>query len=139
MTADRLARLHARATTDGRPWSVAEFDDLLADPSTLCILQDHSFVLGRVILDEAEILTLATDPDHRRQGHAARALSDFETAARDRGATRVFLEVAADNPAAHELYRQAGYRECGRRCGYYARPGLPAADAILMDRPLGPG
>lgn len=138
MTADRLAHLHARATRHGRAWSAAEFAGLLCDPATLCIADGHGFVLGRVILDEAEILTLATDPDHRRQGHAARALAQFETGARARGAARVFLEVAADNQPARALYLGARYRECGRRRAYYPRPGRPSADALLMDKSLGP-
>jgi len=136
MTAAWLATLHARASTDGRAWSEAEFAALLADPAALCVRTDHSFVLGRVVLDEAEILMLATDPDHRRQGHAARALAAFETAARDRGAARVILDVAADNDPARALYHGANYRDCGRRRGYYAREEHPAADAIVMDKPL---
>lgn len=138
MTAARLAALHARATTTGRAWSAAEFAALLADPAVLCIRTDHCFVLGRVVLDEAEILTLATDPDHRRQGHAARALATFEAAARDKGSARVLLDVAADNDGACALYRGAGYRTCGRRRGYYARAGKPAADAIVMDKSIAP-
>ena len=136
MTTAFLAALHARATTTGRAWSETEFAALLADPAVLCIRTDQCFVLGRVVLDEAEILTLATDPDHRRQGHAARALAAFEAAARSRGAARVLLDVAADNDAAHRLYLGADYKACGRRRGYYARAGGLAADAIVMDKPL---
>ena len=37
------------------------------------------------------------------------------------GARTVFLEVDEDNVPARRLYRRAGFREVGRREGYYPR------------------
>ena len=54
--------------------------------------------------------------------------------ARARGATRAFLEVRATNSAAIALYREAGFRETGRRTRYYA----DGDDALLMSARLGP-
>ncbi|MFN3353964.1 MAG: ribosomal protein S18-alanine N-acetyltransferase [Brevundimonas sp.] len=128
-----LARLHARAFHD--PWPERAFAQLLAQPTTRLHAEPHGFILTRLMLDEAEILTLAVDPDRRRAG-IGRAL--VETAAEDlasEGATRLFLEVAVDNAAARALYAATGFAEAGVRRGYYARAG-GAVDALVLSREL---
>ncbi|SDE34798.1 GNAT family N-acetyltransferase [Limimaricola pyoseonensis] len=132
-----LAETYARAFPDERHhWSAAEFAELLAAPGAVLSGDADSFVLGRVTLDEAEIVTLATRPELRRQGRAARALDAFHAAAQAKGAERVFLEVAEDNAAARALYDRAGYAAAGRRPGYYARPGRPPVAALILRRDL---
>jgi ribosomal-protein-alanine N-acetyltransferase len=122
--------------TDPRPWTEAEFADLLARPETHVSADANALALGRTVADEAELLTLATLPDARRRGHARRRLAAFEAEAVARGATVAFLEVAADNLPALALYLAAGYAEAGRRRGYYRRVQAPAADALVMRKPL---
>ncbi|HEY9037579.1 MAG TPA: GNAT family N-acetyltransferase [Roseovarius sp.] len=135
--AEDLARLHGRAFAgQGRGWSAEEFADLLASPLTCLSAAPHGFALSRVIADEAELLTLATDPDHRRQGVATALLIAIEAEVAARGAARHFLEVAADNGGAHALYARAGYVQTGRRAGYYARPNGTSVDALLMEKAL---
>lgn len=116
-----LARTHARAFADDRGWTEAELRDLLADDKVILSGDARAFVLGRLALDECEILTVATDPDHRRQGLARAALNDLLTAAKAKGAATVFLEVAEDNTPARALYDRAGFAAVGRRRGYYRR------------------
>lgn len=136
MTPAGLARLHGQAMTDPRPWTEAEFAAMLARPETLVSADAHGVALGRTVADEAELLTLATLPAARRQGHARRHLAAFETAAAARGARTAFLEVAEDNAAAIALYRTSGYAEAGRRPGYYRRASGPSAAAIIMRKTL---
>jgi ribosomal-protein-alanine N-acetyltransferase len=62
-------------------------------------------------------------------------MARFLAAAAGRADT-AFLDVAADNTPALALYHGAGFAETGRRPAYFARPGRPAADAILMARAL---
>ena len=50
------------------------------------------------------------------------------------GCKLVTLEVRSGNEAAMELYKKLGFREVGRRKGYYAKGG---EDAVLMDLDLG--
>lgn len=133
---ETLAAIHAAAMILPRPWSVAEFASLLSFPGTFATGAAQAFALGRVILDEAELLTLATHPDHRRQGLARAALSAFETEALDRGAATAFLEVAENNAPARALYCAAGYTVTGRRPGYYRTTGAAPVDALLMARLL---
>ncbi|MFX0547516.1 GNAT family N-acetyltransferase [Roseovarius sp. S1116L3] len=136
---EALARLHARAfAPTARGWSASEFAYLVDAPHCCLCRSPHGFALSRVIAGEAELLTLAVDPDHRRQGIAVRLLADVEAAAARMGAAQQFLEVAADNPAACALYLGAGYAEVGRRAGYYARPGGTPVDALVLSKALEP-
>ncbi|GGB10786.1 GNAT family N-acetyltransferase [Allosediminivita pacifica] len=136
MTPEELAAIAGAAYGHATPWSAADFAGALALPRTLLATDGAAFVLGQVIADEAEILALATRPEAQRTGAASRALEDFETQARDRGAVEVFLEVAEDNVPARAFYDRHGYGVTGRRKGYYPRTAGPAADALLMHKAL---
>jgi len=136
-----LAILHASAFA--RPWSAAALRAELAQPSCfgLGLLatdtpgqadQIISFVLFRRALDEAEMLTLATAPDHQKQGHARALLKTAFTHLAERGVSRCLLDVAADNSPAITLYKKLGFNEDGRRKAYYKRQGGANVDAILM-------
>ncbi len=132
MTPDELARLHGAAFKTGRGWSATEFAQLLDQSGVILCAGNCAFALIRVTLDEAELLTLATDPAHRRQGHATAALARAESAAIQQGALQMFLEVAEDNEPARTLYAQSGYSQVGRRPGYYAsEPAAPVAALVL--------
>ncbi len=86
-----------------------------------------AFALGPVIADVAELRVLAVTPARRRRGIGRRLLAAWVEQARERGATRVELEVRADNTAARALYHALGFGCEGRRTRYY--PG--GADALL--------
>ncbi|SDW90160.1 ribosomal protein S18-alanine N-acetyltransferase [Roseicitreum antarcticum] len=136
-----LAHLHAACFTSPPPWSEASFHSILSQPgvSLQTDTRDgvlYGFALGRVILDEAELLTLATAPALRRQGVAAALLRCFDADVFRRGARTVFLEVAADNAAALALYRAAEFTQSARRKGYYAAPGGGATDALILRKTL---
>lgn len=132
-----MASVHAVASHE-RPWTEAEFAGLLAMPGVFAVGDDRAFALVRVIAGEAELLAVATRPQHRRQGLARALMQEWQEQARDRGAAEAFLEVAADNTGARALYASCGYAEAGRRRGYYRRGDGSAADALLMRRALAP-
>ncbi len=132
MTPEALATLHAAAFNATRAWSAKEFADLLAHDGTTVMGDSDCFVLMRRVLDEAEILTLATHPSKRRQGLACKALAASADWAKTQGVTKIFLEVAEDNRAAIGLYTTSGYTQIGRRPGYYLpKDGAPIAALIL--------
>ncbi len=112
----------------GFAWTARETED---SPAPIC-----GFLLARAIAGEAEILTLAVDPAHRRQGVARALIEASAGTAIALGAEAMFLEVAADNQAAIGLYRSAGFEPVGSRKGYYARPGVAAIDALVLRRTL---
>lgn len=129
-----LAALHAQAFA--APWSAREFADLLSQPGVLAIHEPDGFILIRVVLDEAEILTLAVIPTARRLGLARRLVEEGAVVATQAGAARLFLEVAEDNTPARALYDRAGFHQIGRRKAYYAAADGPRTDAVVMSRDL---
>lgn len=131
-----MAALHAASFTAPRPWTEAEFRNLLADPGVFAETAPDGFALGRAAGGEAELLTLAVAPEARRRGTGRALLAGIERSARARGATACFLEVAADNGAALGLYRAAGYADAGRRPAYFRRPDGTRCDAIVLRRVL---
>jgi len=80
----------------------------------------------RPLEEEAEILTLAVDPEARRRGLASAILTRFLE--RSRG--RVFLEVRPSNAAARRLYAALGFTPAGLRRGYYQSP---PEDALVLE------
>jgi len=138
LTPAAMAALHGRAFLgQSRGWSETEFAELLDSPHVFVIGDARAFALGRVIADEAELLTIATDPDCLRQGLGRACLAAYETQAVARRARISFLEVAADNAAARALYEKTGYREASRRAEYYRRD-TDAVDALILRRCLSP-
>lgn len=143
MTADALAKLHRRAMTDTAAWSVAEFNALLSTAGHFLVTRPDAvpepigFALGRVTIDEAELLTLAVDPASWRQGIGRACLTAFEVAAAKQGAVTAFLEVAATNAPAIALYLSRGWQKIGLRKAYYQ--GVNGRiDAIVMRKALTP-
>ncbi|WP_322890224.1 MULTISPECIES: GNAT family N-acetyltransferase [unclassified Yoonia] len=139
MTPEVLADIHAQAFSSTRSWSAAEFRNLLGQPGTILAGDDRAFALLRITLDEAEILTIATAPAHRRKGLARAVLAQAEQAAQLAGATEIFLEVAEDNHAARALYEQAGYAQIGRRPGYYLPKDAAPVAALVLRKALAAG
>jgi len=131
-----MAATHAGAFGQSRPWSADEFTQLLKNPVCFVTGNAACFALFRVVADEAELLTIATLPERQRQGLARACMADWQDIARNNGAGRAFLEVAADNLAATALYRACGFEISGSRRGYYRREGTIAVDALMMSRRL---
>ena len=78
---------------------------------------------------DADIQTIAISPVARGRGRGRALLAALLTAARERGASEVFLEVRADNPVATALYASEGFAEIGRRPRYYQPDDV---DAVVM-------
>jgi len=136
MTPAELAHIHALSFETPRPWDENEFASLLKSRGVFLVEDEVSFVLGRVIADEAELLTLAVHPNRRSAGLGRARLLEYETQAKNLGAQKSFLEVAANNSAAIALYLSAGYLKCGQRRDYYRRLNEDAVDAVIFEREL---
>jgi ribosomal-protein-alanine N-acetyltransferase len=138
--ASALAALHA--TSFRRGWSEAEFEQLLVDRA---VLTDRAsvgrnlvvgFIMSRRAADEAEILSVAVAKAWRKGGVATRLLALHLRKLAGMRVRRVFLEVDEANAAACRLYRRAGFREVGRRPGYYGGGGLARTAALVLRRDL---
>ena len=124
----------------GEAWTHNQCLGLLAMPGvwlTLAVLRGEpaGFALSRVMVDEAELLLLATMPDLRRRGVAAALLRSVAADARDRGAAKLHLEVREGNDAI-KLYRAAGFAKVGERRHYYRGIDGQAYDALTYSRHL---
>lgn len=96
------------------------------------------FIAARRVVDEAEILNLAVKPEYRRRGvGCALVKALLEVLARE-SVLQVFLEVRESNAGAIRFYQALGFREVGKRRGYYREPEEAALILALHDR-LHPG
>lgn len=136
LTPQQMADTHRAAFIHARPWEPYEFENLINDRFTFVIGNTHCFAVGRLIADEAELLTLATHPNHQRQGRAKALMRDWISDVATKGARDIFLEVAEDNLNAQNLYAALGFTKVGRRKAYYARQNAPSVAAVLMKRQL---
>lgn len=140
--AAHLAKLHARSFSVG--WSEDEMERLLSDPAVVTHLvranggrgEAIGFLMSRVAADEAEILSVAVDPRARGRGIARDLLRHHLARIAARGMARIFLEVGEDNRPALRLYDKAGFREVGKRAGYYLKPGGGTVSALVLRREL---
>ena len=149
----RISDLDAIATIEARTLSTAQssgylpaflknealcgFVDDLNTPDFLNILENPmglaGYILALIIVDEAEILSIAVKTDYQKCGRGARLMEHFIAYATARGVKTVLLEVAADNLPALSLYKRHGFTEFGRRDAYYKRSD-GRCDAIMMRR-----
>lgn len=136
---DRAARLHGLSFVPmgERGWTRQDIAGLLASPGVTGFLlaeppSDVGMAICRVAADEAELLTVAVDPGHRRRGAGRLLVEAVIGQARSAGARVLFLEVSEDNPAARCLYESLGFAAIGRRAAYYARVGKRPVDAVIM-------
>jgi ribosomal-protein-alanine N-acetyltransferase len=140
---DALALAKAHASAFEAPWPPEAFASLMGTPGVFALAAvDRApvgLILMRAVAGEAEVLTLAVDPGHRRRGVARALLEAGLAQAAAMGAEEAFLEVAADNRAALALYRQEGFEEAGHRGGYYRRADGEAVDALVLRRTLNGG
>jgi ribosomal-protein-alanine N-acetyltransferase len=121
------------------PWTLGNFNDALRSKYLCMVYESDGSILGYAVLmlaiDEAELLDIAVDSKHQRQGLGRQLLEEMMALARRRDMVRMVLEVRASNGAAIGLYRKAGFTDIGLRRSYYpAQNGRE--DAILMGREL---
>ena len=133
------AAIHAGAFHRG--WSAQEIAALAAEPSVLAHVALDSresavlgFSLARHVGHEAEILTIVVDGARQGRGLGRVLLQTQLDALYVLGVSEVFLEVEAGNAAALALYAKLGFGQVGERKAYYAKPGQPAATALILRR-----
>ena len=114
---ERSFRFELTENSASRCW-VAEMDGKIV-----------GMIVAWLLVDEAHVATIATHPDHRRQGIARNLLKYALRYMSKEGAVTSFLEVRENNTAAQDMYREFGYEAVGRRKRYYKDTN---EDAILM-------
>ena len=116
------------------PWSRSMLEEELYNPNVSLVVAEgeDGSVLGYgeigVVLDEGCLERIGVDPQYRRQGIAEAILSAYLRFGQAHLAF-LTLEVRASNAPAIGLYEKLGFKEVGRRKGYYSNP---KEDALLM-------
>lgn len=116
------------------PWSEASIAGELNNPLSLWLVAlENQHVVGYVgsqsVMGEADMMNLAVDPDHRRQGIGASLVEALVRALFEQQVSSLTLEVRASNETAKRLYGSFGFSEVGRRPNYYRNP---REDALIL-------
>ncbi len=124
----------------GEAWTHNQVLGLLAMPGVWLTIAElggepAGFALSRRVLDEAELLLLATTPRFRRRGIAAALLRSVAVEAHGQGARTLHLEVRSGNVAI-KLYNKEGFAKVGERRHYYRGAAGQAFDALTYRRDL---
>ena len=135
-----MADLHAGAFA--RPWSDKEFEALLVQDTVFGYAVRpvaakgkppiQGFVLARLAAGEAEILTIVVTRANRRGGLGRMLMDAVMRHLYAERAEALFLEVDESNAAAIGLYRRLGFRDVGRRDGYYSAKDGRKSSALVM-------
>jgi ribosomal-protein-alanine acetyltransferase len=136
---DALAKLEAECFSSDR-LSRRSLASLTRSTSAFVVLASRDTPVGYAVLltrrgtRSARLYSIAVSPATAGGGVGTCLLQAVEEEAGRRGASRMHLEVRADNAAAIHLYEKMGYRRVGRRDDYYE----DGAPALLFARPLSP-
>ena len=144
-TADCAEASALHATGFSRTWSDGEIQALVAQDAVFGFVARRpgrrrragGFVLARLAADEAEILTIAVSPRHRRSGLGWRLMGAVLRHLRAEGAQSLFLEVDEGNDAAIDLYTKLGFSKVAERAAYYDREEGARTAALVMRLDLG--
>lgn len=133
--ASRVAKIHASSFEN--KWSEQSFLDLFEKPFVFGFIAEsgdepQAFIVAQTLAEDIEIITFATNPGFRRQGAGDALLTALEKLAEETATRKIFLEVDAINEAAIKLYLKHGFKQTGRRKGYYSHQD-GASDALLFE------
>ncbi|WP_407412596.1 ribosomal protein S18-alanine N-acetyltransferase [Acinetobacter sp.] len=116
------------------PWTQQQFVDAAAQYQSTVIEKNGSvvgFCILQPVLDEANLLLMAVDPNQQGQGLGYELL----TASLDllkNNPIQIFLEVRESNTAAIKLYEKADFHQIDLRKNYYPKADGTREHAIIM-------
>ena len=117
------------------PWSEESLQLLCTDTAIGFVLMDGTRAAAyggmMCVAGEGQITNIATSPDYRRQGLAAKAVAALVEVACERGFYEISLEVRESNLPAIALYEKFGFVAVGKRPRFYTSP---VETAIVMVR-----
>jgi len=119
------------------PWQLRSFEYELENRDAIlkvAVLNAEivGYICVRSILDVTHVMDVAVTPGLKRTGIGSLLLSNaLQELRRVRpDINLITLEVRESNIAAVKLYEKYGFREIGRRRGYYKKP---IEDALIME------
>jgi ribosomal-protein-alanine N-acetyltransferase len=120
------------------PWTRGMFEETLSSPVGVSLVaEEGGRIIGYLIFycaaREMHVMNIAVHEDRRGLGLASWMMSRVTDLARRNSMETCFLEVRESNMPARSLYGKLGFRQIGRRKGYYRETG---EDAIVMELTL---
>lgn len=117
------------------PWSNDSIREAAEHGTEFFVAENAEHLLGYIgikpVLDEGYITNVAVFPQYRKQGVATALIKRVFELAQEKKLAFVSLEVRLSNSAAIALYEKAGFKEEGRRKGFYRDP---REDALIMTK-----
>jgi ribosomal-protein-alanine N-acetyltransferase len=116
-----------REAREAATWSEEALRETVKLPGVTAYVSERNgaisgIVVGRQLLDEAEVLNLAVMQGMRRQGEGRALVRQLLNPFAEIGVSRVFLEVRESNVGAIAFYRGLGFEAIGTRRDYYQDP-----------------
>ncbi len=93
------------------------------------------FLEMQVVADEADLVMIAIKKEFQRKGLGEYFLKQIIKYLKERGITRIFLEVSSKNEKAINFYRKLGFVDYSIRKNYYK----DGSDALLLELYLDSG
>ena len=138
-TTEIVSREHISAIANiesqcfAEPWSESALELFLRDGAFAVVGKSggevNSYCTLTAVLDEAQIINVATREEHRGKGYARAVIERVIEECKKRGIASLSLEVRRSNFAAIGLYNSLGFCICGERRGFYRSP---KEDALVM-------
>jgi len=126
---ENLGKVHdlLEAAPEAAAWSAASLADTFERHLSYFLVawqgdELSGFISGRRVADEGEILNLVVNPDCRRQGVGNALVKSLLKLFAQAAVLKVFLEVRESNSQAIMFYTELGFRQTGKREGYYRDP-----------------
>lgn len=95
-----------------------------------------AFSICKIVLDEAELLNLAVEPEMQGQKIASKLLNNLILELQKQKCKNLLLEVRKSNYKAQNLYKKFGFKTISIRKNYYRHPTLNYEDALVMQLQL---
>jgi ribosomal-protein-alanine N-acetyltransferase len=116
-----------REAREAASWNEEALRETALLPGVSAFVSERNYaitgiVVGRQVLDEAEILNLAVRDGMRRQGEGRALVRHLLKRFGEGGVSRVFLEVRESNAGGIAFYRGLGFQAVGTRRDYYHDP-----------------
>lgn len=116
------------------PWSMKQFEESV-ESYVSTVIEQHGKVVGFCILqpvvDEANLLLMAIDPNLHGQGLGFKLL-EASIALLKNNPIQIFLEVRESNLAAIALYEKSGFHQIDLRRNYYPKNDGGKEHAVIM-------
>ncbi len=140
---DRIMPVMNRAFDPGfgEAWTLMQCHGLMALPGTLLLVAERDgaiigFALVRSVMDEAELMLLAVDPECQGTGVGAALVRHVVTECRAIGVKHIHLEVRENNTALR-FYTKNSFVTSGHRPNYYKSASGLTFNAVSLTRDLG--